>query len=395
MPVKKIEFIDKKLLTMYKEAQESVPLSYNHKTYLGQNSLAVEKQSADFLHSFIEGQISIADDAYDVMREYLAVLKKSSYKPIIENVKKAERTFKLAVISQNKQKTIAKRKTKELISEESLKKSNFSILKGKSGKNLSIAELLYIAQILDKEEKNAMKARKDKTQSSFYSLQAIRNFKNLLQTLSQKKIDEILQGVTPYTSEIAQLSSRFGTNRQKDQISNMAKSIAPVATVSQSTSPSAEPVTVSHPQKEDKKNDDEDESLAAMHTEQEEFDDDDFEDEEDNQEEQPVTSTASTLEAFREPVDAARLEFLRRNDFAVLRNKYRKTLSARDLILIAHMLKEEQKKALIARKNKKSSFYSLQAIQKFNNSAQSLAQTMINDVLQRKTPYNSDIDELV
>lgn len=103
MPVKESNVVERDILLMYKNSQSGVPLSYGNKSYKSGWAEGVEEQSADFLDDYISGKAIIRDEDLDVMQEYLQILRTSRNPRIVANIERAEKKYKMAVISRHRQ----------------------------------------------------------------------------------------------------------------------------------------------------------------------------------------------------------------------------------------------------------------------------------------------------
>lgn len=65
--------VNEQTLDMYMGAQMSVSPHYDAKTYLGQSSFLIEKQSASFLTDYVNGEISLSEKAEQMMPDFLHI----------------------------------------------------------------------------------------------------------------------------------------------------------------------------------------------------------------------------------------------------------------------------------------------------------------------------------
>ena len=190
-------YFKKSDLEMIIEAQASIVPNYDIQTYEGQCALAVERQSADVLEDYIDGNIAFSSDAEDLLPKFFSVLKKSKYYRIKSSIAKAETNYKRGLIEQNKQQEKVKY----------WKDTQFNILsKKKEVQKLSSADLLLIGQLINEEKGYSTTKNKDR-----------------LRSIISLRITDTLSGKIPADENFAELVDKYGTLEQKKRASKSSQ----------------------------------------------------------------------------------------------------------------------------------------------------------------------------
>ena len=178
-------------------SQSGVPSSYPKNTYFGSSYEAIEMQSADFLEKYISGEIVLEPECYETMELYLSVLGKSKYHAIKSILKKANKKFKIEVIS----------KRKEEEKKAAILKSQFSILSNKKkAMQLSSSDFLMIGEMLDGVTEYSTKKIKDK-----------------LSSLIQEKIKRTYGGEFETDKDFDKLVKQYGSYQQQRRYDSFKK----------------------------------------------------------------------------------------------------------------------------------------------------------------------------
>ncbi len=344
MPDQKKNVIERDILLMYKKAHEGVPAGYDVESPQGKRYKEIEEQSAVFLKNYVLGKAVIDDGDLNILKDYLRVLKSSSYPDIKKYLSKAE---KILAIHLNKQLEKASSQSK---GDQNMADYLLRILPNKREMNKrSSTDLLHLAAMLDK-----VKTDKPIREVS------IRRLENMLQGYIQTKIAKTFSGELGADDNFNLLVQERGSPLQKNRL---RRSI--VSTQREDSSIGSSLLDG------DKKNDVVDNKShidvipLALDS---------------NSSDSVGSGKPKKSQSFDFPHDKERMEFLRKNQFAILHNKKKaQKLTAIDYLLIAEMINEEKG-------------YSTKDV--FDR-LRGYAQLRINNVLSGKLPYEPGFDLLV
>lgn len=304
MPENSKKVYDKEMITQLRDVERSIvesTLTEEEKQFAQE----AEKSSVRFLEGYVKGEIVLADDAYDIMVNYLDYLSKSELPEIAQNLTAAQNTYMSARYAKRKQK-----QQQEIIQSvgeidlEALRKNNFSILDNKKKREaLSSAHLIEMETMM----------REDKDSNMSKRMQMLRSY-------AINRIDSVLSGKRERDDDFNQLVQIFGTPKQKEtnrKITSKSQS----ETIIEPTTSNAEKIVIEEPQviksEEDKnlKSQPQKKSFREINKEK--------------HERKPKTDNA---------------EYPTPEQFAILQDKKRaKDLSAAELIELSNMLEQVKK----------------------------------------------------
>ena len=196
----KSKIYDKEMITQLRDMEKSIvasTLTEEEKQFARE----AEKSSLQFLEGFAGGKIKLADDAYDVMANYLYYLSLSDNPEIAQNLSSASRIYQTYCNARQKKKHL--QEVVQSVGEfdiEAVKKGNFSILENKKKREaLTSLDLIEMAEAM----------RNDKTRNM-----AVRQ--NQLKNFAQKRIDDILSGQRAPDEGFDRLVRALGSYKQQD-----------------------------------------------------------------------------------------------------------------------------------------------------------------------------------
>ena len=379
MPDQKKILFDRDTLLMYKNSQAGVPNDYDPNSFQGGSYKIIEEQSAVFLADYAEGKVVVNDADLDVLKDFLKCLRLSSYVAIKENLPKAEKKFKLATILLHKKEEEEKSKRKKSVSSENKNDTSEDIVnyisallqKKKELVKLSSTDLLRLSELLDK-VKSAKSIRKA----------SVLRIENQLNSYIETRIDRIFKEELDKDENFELLVQKRGSFRQKEKLERKSSSTNSSTQQQDSSVVTAsvenEQGAVLQPVVSQAASVVPDNTVEKQETVSQPVNSQASPEASDSSDVAPKASKDS--KTFNFPHDIDRMEFLKRNQFAILQNKKEaQKLSAIDYLLIAEMIKDEKG-------------YSTKDI---SDKLRSYAQLRINNVLSGKLPYEPGFDLLV
>lgn len=199
MPENSKKIYDKEMITQLRDVEKSIvesTLTDEEKQFAQE----AEKSSVRFLEGYVKGEIDLADDAYDIMVNYLDYLSKSESPEIAQKLGAAQNIYMNARYARKKQKH-----QQEIVQSvgtidiETLRKNNFSILdNAKKREALTSAHLIEMKEIMRNDKENNMSKR----------LQ-------VLESYAVNRINDVLFHGKEKDEDFDKLVQIFGTERQK------------------------------------------------------------------------------------------------------------------------------------------------------------------------------------
>lgn len=203
-----ISLVNKDLLKMYYDAQNSIYTNSGIYSSRSEQTQLIEDQSADFLQDYIDEKNDLTDDCGELMMDYISLLKQSKNRRIVKLLPEVERKFRETSIL----------KHKEAEKSAAFIKSRFKILNNKKeAAKLSSKDMLLIHKLLQ--------------QDLGYSTA---KFQDKLRSYAIEKINRTLKGEAKKDPNFDLLVQQFGTYQQKQSLKNKS---APAKNVAQENNP--------------------------------------------------------------------------------------------------------------------------------------------------------------
>lgn len=193
---------DKEMITQLRDVEKSI-VEGTLTDDVKQIAKEAEESSVQFLEGYVKGEIKLADDAYDIMVNYLDYLSRSTSPEIKKNIVSARNIYMGERYARQKQKH-----QQEVIQSmgeidvDALKKGNFSILDNKKKREaLTTAHLIEMGKLMREDKNNDWTKRK-----------------NQLEDFAKKRIDDVLSGKKEKDELFDILVQTLGSHKQQETV---------------------------------------------------------------------------------------------------------------------------------------------------------------------------------